>query len=61
MSADESEFEMHRLVQFLTKKWLKLNQELEEWKEKYVRLMDDRYPVGGHENWTTYQALFPHA
>jgi len=34
---DGSRFEMHRLVQFSTKKWLELNQELEEWKEKYCR------------------------
>jgi hypothetical protein len=37
------------------------NQELEEWKEKYITLMDDSYPVGRHENWTVCQALFPHA
>ncbi|KIM96916.1 hypothetical protein OIDMADRAFT_131494 [Oidiodendron maius Zn] len=56
-----SQFEMHRLVQFSTKRWLELNEELEEWKEKYVRLMDNSYPVGQHENWTVCQALFPHA
>ena len=43
------------------KKWLELNQKLEEWKEKYIRLMDNRYPVRCHENWTTCQALFLHA
>ena len=42
---------MHRLVQFTTKKWLELNQELDKWKEKYVRLIDNNYPVGRHENW----------
>jgi Tetratricopeptide repeat len=61
MNADRCEFEMHRLVQFTTKKWLELNQELEEWKEEYVRLMDNSYPVGRHENWAVCQALFPHA
>ncbi|KAF2179981.1 TPR-like protein, partial [Zopfia rhizophila CBS 207.26] len=61
MSAEGSEFEMHRLVQFSTKKWLELYNELGRWKEKYVGLMDDSYPVGRHENWTVCQALFPHA
>ncbi|KAI9767614.1 MAG: hypothetical protein M1839_004471 [Geoglossum umbratile] len=55
------QFEMHRLVQFSTRKWLELQGELEGWKEKYVTLMDDSYPVGRHENWKACQALFPHA
>ena len=55
------QFEMHRLVQFSTRKWLELHGELETWKGKYVRLMDDSYPVGRYENWRKCQALFPHA
>ncbi|OCK93230.1 uncharacterized protein K441DRAFT_662010 [Cenococcum geophilum 1.58] len=50
MSVDGHEFEMHRLVQFSTKKWLELYNELEGWRERYIRLMDDSYPVGKHEN-----------
>ncbi|PSN58606.1 hypothetical protein BS50DRAFT_614816 [Corynespora cassiicola Philippines] len=61
MSADGREFEMHRLVQFSTKKWLELHKELERWKEAYAVLMDDSYPVGQYENWPVCQALFPHA
>ncbi|KAF2813025.1 TPR-like protein [Mytilinidion resinicola] len=61
ISVDGREFKMHRLVQFSTKKWLELYNELEEWKEVYVTLMDDNYPVGRHENWTVCQALFLHA
>ncbi|KAH7111790.1 hypothetical protein B0J11DRAFT_585727 [Dendryphion nanum] len=60
MGADGRQFEMHRLVQFSTKRWLELNQELEIWKERYVLLMDGSYPVGRHENWPICQALFPH-
>ncbi|KAI9764624.1 MAG: hypothetical protein M1839_005799 [Geoglossum umbratile] len=55
------QFEMHRLVQFSTRKWLELQGELEGWREKYVTLMDDSYPVGQYENWKACQALFPHA
>lgn len=61
MSADGSSFEMHGLVQFSTKKWLELCNELEYWKETYVALMDESYPVGRPENWPICQALFPHA
>ena len=49
------QFEMHRLVQFSTRKWL------EGWRVKYITLMDDSYPVGRYENWKACQALFPHA
>ena len=56
-----SQLEMHRLVQFSTKSWLELNKELEEWKGKYVMLMDESYPMGLYENWAVCQALFPHA
>ncbi|KAH0533881.1 hypothetical protein FGG08_007500 [Glutinoglossum americanum] len=61
MDVEGHQFEMHRLVQFSTRKWLELQGELEGWREKYVTLMDDSYPVGRHENWKACQALFPHA
>ncbi|KAJ4298214.1 hypothetical protein N0V90_006113 [Kalmusia sp. IMI 367209] len=61
MSANGQEFEMHRLVQFSTKKWLELSNELEPWKTTYVTLMDESFPKGQYENWPTCQALFPHA
>jgi tetratricopeptide (TPR) repeat protein len=58
---DGRHFQMHQLVQFSTTKWLKLQGDLEVWKEKYVTLMDDNYPNSEYENWKTCQALFPHA
>jgi tetratricopeptide (TPR) repeat protein len=61
MTTDESQFEMHGLVQFSTKKWLEHNQELEPWKVTYVSLMDSNYPVGHFKNWPVCRALFPHA
>jgi tetratricopeptide (TPR) repeat protein len=60
-SVDGSEFEMHRLVQYSTKKWLELSSELEEWKARYAAVMDSSYLVGRYENWKECQALFPHA
>jgi len=61
MSAGGSEFEMHRLVQYSTKKWLELCDELEAWKERFAVVMDGSYPVPRHKNWKVCEALFPHA
>src|ERR1700677_4208206 len=60
-NVDATEFEMHRLVQFSTKTWLELKGELENWKEKFIAVMDDEFPVGKYENWTICRKLFPHA
>ena len=61
MSADGSVFEMHRLVQFSTKKWLELYGELEVWRGRSSTLMDINFPLGELENWPVCQLLFPHA
>ncbi|KAL9591261.1 MAG: hypothetical protein Q9179_007901 [Wetmoreana sp. 5 TL-2023] len=54
-------FEMHRLVQFATRKWLEQRQELERWKERYIAIIADAFPPGTYENWGRCQMLFPHA
>ncbi|KAL9611366.1 MAG: hypothetical protein Q9167_003985 [Letrouitia subvulpina] len=54
-------FEMHRLVQFATRKWLEQRQELEQWKETYIATMADAFPPATYENWKRCQTLFPHA
>jgi tetratricopeptide (TPR) repeat protein len=61
MNIDGNEFEMHRLVQLSTKKWLELCDELESWKERYIVVMDQAFPIGEYENWVVCQHLFPHA
>jgi tetratricopeptide (TPR) repeat protein len=61
MNVDGREFEMHRLVQFSTKKWLELNDELDSWKANYAILMETNFPVGEYENWPMCRALLPHA
>ena len=60
-NVDVSHFEMHRLVQLSTKRWLEFKTELKEWKEKYIMLIDETYPIGRYENWTVCQAFYPHA
>ncbi|PVH68041.1 hypothetical protein DL98DRAFT_634240 [Cadophora sp. DSE1049] len=61
MNVEGNEFEMHRLVQFSTKKWLEHHDELESWKENYINIMGKAFPIGRHENWTICGKLFPHA
>ncbi|KAK5082564.1 hypothetical protein LTR70_007670 [Exophiala xenobiotica] len=53
-------FDMHQLVQFSTKKWLELHDELGRWQMRYARVLSDAFPTGDHANWPTCQALFPH-
>ena len=56
------QFEMHRLVQLSTKKWLELNGELKLWEKKYIRIMSDAFPeCSDYKNWPIFQMLFPHA
>ena len=61
MGVDRAVFEMHRLVQFATRKWLEGRMELEKWKEKYINIMANTFPSGKFKNWATCQTLFTHA
>ena len=53
-------FDMHRLVQFSTKTWLEMHDELQRWQERYIDILGAAFPVGNYANWATCQALFPH-
>ncbi|KAL8635242.1 MAG: hypothetical protein Q9228_007247 [Teloschistes exilis] len=54
-------FEMHALVQLAMRKWLEANEQLEKWKQQYIRSLSAAFPSGEYENWASCQALFPHA
>ncbi len=54
-------FTMHRMVQLLVKKWLEWHDELEGWRERYVKQMAKASPDGRYKNWMQCQILFPHA
>ena len=54
------EFDMHRLVQFATRRWLKLNGVEDEWRNRFLAAMATRFPLEKYENWPTCRALFPH-
>ena len=61
LGIEDDIFEIHRLVQFATRKWLEQRQELERWKETYLIAMADAFPSGVYENWKRCRLLFPHA
>ncbi|KAL6713292.1 hypothetical protein ACLMJK_008757 [Lecanora helva] len=52
-------FEMHALVQLATRKWLEANNELEHWKESFIKNLLAEFP--GYEKWKYCHTLFPHA
>lgn len=58
---DGSHFQMHRLVQFSTIKWLEMHNELNHWKDAYTILVDKHYQDKDFEDYTSRQALFSHA
>ncbi|OAL56170.1 TPR-like protein [Pyrenochaeta sp. DS3sAY3a] len=60
-TAETTTFEMHRLVQLATRKWLEEHGQLETWKQQSISSLCSVFPTGEHENWTECQALFPHA
>lgn len=61
LTTDKSIFEMHRLVQLATQRWLKLRKSLEHWRYQFITNLDRAFPLGKFENWTKCQELFPHA
>ena len=58
---DASTYEMHRLVQLATRKWLQVHNEFEHWKEQFIKNLSSEMPNGDYENWAKCQQLYPHA
>ena len=52
VNADGTVFEMHRLVQLATRKWLEVHGQLERWKQQFLRNLCAAFPTGEYENWT---------
>ncbi|KAF2204094.1 putative kinesin, partial [Delitschia confertaspora ATCC 74209] len=61
MTNDTTLFNMHRLVQLATRKWLEGQGQLERWKQQYIHNICTEFPTGEHKNWAQCQPLFPHA
>jgi hypothetical protein len=61
LTTDKTTFDMHRLVQLATRKWLEGQGQLETWKEQYINNLCKAFLTGVYKNWAQCQALFPHA
>lgn len=61
VTADERRFQMHRLVQIATQKWLEIDGQQEKWIQQFVSILSAHLPSGAYENWTTWESLLPHA
>ncbi|KFY67480.1 hypothetical protein V496_01551 [Pseudogymnoascus sp. VKM F-4515 (FW-2607)] len=53
-------FEMHRLVQLSTRKWVELNGQLEKWRSEAIKITARLLPGGDYETWSDCQILLPH-
>ncbi|KAL1853688.1 hypothetical protein Plec18170_005079 [Paecilomyces lecythidis] len=60
-STNAVSFEMHRLVQLSTQKWLEAHGQLERWKAQFFKNLLREFPAQEYENWEKSQLLFPHA
>ncbi|KAI4156319.1 MAG: hypothetical protein LQ340_000374 [Diploschistes diacapsis] len=60
ISKDISVFEMHKLVQLATRKWLEANKQLEVWKQQYIKILYEEFPTAEYQNWAKCQNLFAH-
>lgn len=58
---DRAGYELHRLVQLATRKWLEMKGTTEQWQEKALLAVANVFPEGVFENWPTCEPLLPHA
>jgi tetratricopeptide (TPR) repeat protein len=61
LTADTTTFQMHRLVQSATKKWLSSSRGLERWGSQFISNLNEAFPAGTFENRELCRSLFPHA
>ncbi|RDW63751.1 hypothetical protein BP6252_11296 [Coleophoma cylindrospora] len=54
-------FEMHRLVQLSTRRWVQLSRQLERRRSEAIKVMARLFPSGDYETWSDCQILLPHA
>ncbi|KAL9064370.1 MAG: hypothetical protein Q9161_008926 [Pseudevernia consocians] len=54
-------YQLHRLVQLATRKWLELQGTKEKWQEQALRVLNKEFPLADFENWTICESLLPHA
>ncbi|KFY27526.1 hypothetical protein V493_03438, partial [Pseudogymnoascus sp. VKM F-4281 (FW-2241)] len=54
-------FEMHRLVQLATRKWLERSRDGERWQREAIEVVAKAFPGGDYNNWKTCEAMSSHA
>ena len=54
-------FEMHRLVQLSTRRWLETDRQLHEWIKKSIRVLATAFPSAYYDTWEECHVLLPHA
>jgi len=53
-------FDMHRLVQLVTQKWLAIRGSISHFAEQSLKTVEEAYPYGDHEHRAICSALMPH-
>jgi tetratricopeptide (TPR) repeat protein len=53
-------FDMHQLVQFATRIWLRSFDNEERWRKRFLSALCQEFPTGEFGTWTKCQTLFPH-
>ncbi|KAJ5895130.1 P-loop containing nucleoside triphosphate hydrolase protein [Penicillium taxi] len=60
ISIDGSTFEMHRLVQLATRKWIEAHGKIDWWRSKFIEILNQEFPDPVFERWAVCKTLFPH-
>ena len=58
---EQKSFEMHRLVQLSTRKWVELSGQLQRWRSAAIKSVAREFPSGEYETWSECQELLPHS
>lgn len=59
-SANGENYGMHRLVQFSTRAWLKVQGAAFNWKSEALFILASKFPSGEFETWRACESLLPH-
>lgn len=60
INAAAGAFDMHRIVQFATRRWLNLEWEFEQWQQQYTKILDVHFLIEDSLDWTLCQKSSPH-
>jgi tetratricopeptide (TPR) repeat protein len=58
---EDQSYSMHRLVQLATQCWLETHGERTRWRDRALKILYEKFPAEGGDDWTVSRALYPHA